>query len=259
MLIIPILYQQKIYSVGVRLKKAYEVQETGIFEKRYESDITVNGRSYNSSSYNVEKAPLNNVVDFIRAHSLNANNSSFLITSRRDGYGRMNSYHVSVPLPHITDGLDALYSSAIQSMKKMVPGHSKDRNISLRKLGVTNHITEEQLKSLQKITDSGNVPKKALDLDETQKLYQTIDFLDQFECMIMDEATVDVKSLQAVMIPFSGINTQTAEEVRKYYRMAQDNAEEYTKLEYMTRLLTGEPLYWIKEESSIRKVKSKEG
>ncbi len=259
MLIIPILYRQKVYSVAVRLKNAYEVQEAGLFERRYESDVTVNGRSYNQSSYNVEKAPLNNVIDFIRVHSLNTNTSSFLVTSKRNGYGAMNSFRVSAPLPHITEGLDALYSSTIQSMKKTIPGHSKDRNISLRRLGVTDHITDKNLRSLQKITDSGSVPEKALNLEETQKLYQTLDFLDQFDCRIMEEATVDEKSLQALMIPFSGINTQTAEEVRKYYRMAQENAEEYTKLEYMARLLTGERLYWIKEENYIRKVKSKEG
>jgi len=88
MLIIPILYRQKVYSVAVRLKNAYEVQEAGLFERRYESDVTVNGRSYNQSSYNVEKAPLNNVIDFIRVHSLNTNTSSFLVTSKRNGYAK---------------------------------------------------------------------------------------------------------------------------------------------------------------------------
>lgn len=258
MLIMPIINGKKIYNVKISLKYVYEDHNFDAFEKRYESDIVVNGHSYNQSNYNVENAPLNNTVDFIRNNSLFMN-ASYLVTSRRNTQGKMYTYRIATPPMRVTDGLDTLYSSAIQNLKKTIPGREKDRNISLKKLGVTSHITDENLSILRRITQFGYIRNEESEfLNDTRinQLYQTLNFLNMFECTIIEEATIDENNLKSILLSFNGIETKEFKLLRDYYAMAQENSEEYVKMDYLSRIMTGEPLHWIKRESSITKIKS---
>lgn len=255
MLVMPILHRGKIYNVEVKLKSAYAVQATGAFQKLFESDIIVNGQSFNQSSYYQKDSSLTSIISFIRDHSLYASNSFFL-TSRRNNQGKMNSYHVTVPLPRVTEGLDALYSSVIQNMKKEIPGHQKDRHLSLKKLGVTSHITEEKVSGLQKIVEKGE--QSVDDIfqdDETNQLSQTLEFVRQFECRVIEDATVDEKVLQSLLDPFRYIHTKESKELNDYYLLAKENKEEYGKLDQLARVLTGDSLRWIRREKNIMKIK----
>ncbi len=261
MLVIPLLYKGKIYNMEVFLKNIYEVEEDRVLEYSYESDVIVNGRSYNHSRYYVPNAPLDSIVHFIRDHSIQAS-SSFLLTSRKNSQGNMRLFRVQCPLPHVTDGLDMLFGSAILDMKKQLPGHHKDRNLSLKKLGVASHITEEKLKVLRRVASSLSFPIDSSILTRDERLRDFVDtfhFLNQFECRIIEDATILEKNVQGMMEPLQSIYTSSANEIRDYYKIAKENANEYAKLDYMARIMTGQGLSWLSSERDIQKVKSWDG
>lgn len=259
MLVMPLLYKGKIYNMEVRLKNVYEVEEKSIFEYPYESDVIVNGRSYNHSEYYVSNASHDSIVRFIRNHFV-PSSSSFLLTSRKNNEGHMKTFQIQAPLSHVTDGLDMLYGSVLLDMKKQIPDRYKDRNISLKRLGVASHITEEKLKVLRKVVSSNSSFSTNKEKDEIlHNFLDTFHFLNQFECRIIGNATILEKMIQGVMEPLSSIYTSSANEIRDYYQMAQENANEYAKLDYMTRIMTGDGLSWLSYEQDIRKVKSRDG
>ena len=258
MLVMPILHKGKIYNVEVKLKNVYTIQDLGAFQKLFESDIIVNGRSFNQSKCYEKDSPLMNVVYFIRDNALYGNNSFFL-TSRRNNQGDMNSFHVALPLPHVTDGLDALYGSVIQNMKREIPGHKKDRNLSLKKLGVSAHITEEKLNLLKKEVrnkedrEENSTISDHIDID---LLSQTLEFVRQFECKVIEEATVDERIIQSLLSPLGSIHTKESKQLKDYYLMAQENSEEYGKLDDLSKIMTGESLRLIRREKNMTKIKS---
>ncbi len=257
MIVMPIVNGGKVYNVKISPKYTYEDRGLETFEKRYESDIVVNGNSYNQSRYNIEKAPLNNTIDFIRNNSLFIS-STFLVTSRRNGDGKISTFRIATPPVFVSKGLDLLYSSVIQNMKKSIPGREKDRNVSLKRFGVTEHITETNLSLLRKVTQFGyiNETSEFLNDNRINQLYQTLNFLNTFDCTIIEEATMEEKALRDMIFSFNGIETKEARLLHDYYEMAKENSEEYVKLDYLSRIMTGEALHWIRRESSITKIKS---
>lgn len=257
MLMIPIAYRDKIYNIKLELAHTYMDPST-IYEKSHESDILVNGMSYNESAYYVKDAPLNNVIKFIRERSF-YENTSCVLTSRRNEECKQYVFHFAPPLPKVTDGLDALYSSAILDKKKDIPGHSKGRDISLKKLKVTEHITEEKLKVLRRVVDSlGYLTlDNILEVRDERvlQLYQTLIFLKQFDCSVLDEATIDLKEMQHIVQSVDSLPTKSAREIKNYYQIAKENGNEYTKLEHLANTMTGESLGWVPKENNFTKTK----
>ena len=255
MVILPILNKDKIYNVEVKLKNVIEDSELGLFEKHYESDIVINGQSYNESTYHEKNAPLINLSYFIRNSSLYT--GSYVLTSRRNDQGKMHTYRIAMPPLKISDGLDSLYSSVIQNMKKEIPEHEKGKYISLKSLGVFDHLKERPAF----LFNEGFLNKEQqLEKEKfTQLLTKTCSFLQIFDCRVIEDAILDVKTLDTSMQPFVLMKTEEGKKLQKYYNLAEENASEYRELQSLVRNLMGETFHWIRQEKQPVKKKNFEG
>ncbi len=258
MIIMPILDKDKIYNVEIKLKDYFEDQNLGVFEKHYESDLIVNGQNYNDSSYNAKNANLNSLVNFIRNNTIYMR-SSYVLTSRRNEQGKMYTYRIPAPPRKVTEGLDCLYGNIIQDMKKSIPQNEKGRILSLKKLGVTDHIMEKDLKLVRKSTESSYITDKndpRLKEKELYLLFATIEFLDLFDCTVLEDSTMDLKEFQSIQKAFLEFNSEEGRKINKYYHTALENANEYRKIQFLSKIMTGETFYWIKRGESKVKIKS---
>lgn len=246
MVILPILYQEKIYHLEIKLKNIYDSGKVSNLKLGYENNVFVNGQDYNSSIYHVKNAPFHNVVDFIRAHSSSC--SSFEVFSKKNEQGEAVGYQVALPYSHVAEGLDLLYGSVILNMKRDILGNEKDRYISLGKLGVLDYITDEEWKLLR---------EKRMEENRLHELMRFLGFFQQFECHMVLGSTVDEKVVQTLVSSMENMNTDTTREMKKYYQIAKENRKEYTKLEYLSQVLTGESFGWLQETQNLIKVKSR--
>lgn len=255
MVILPLLYKEKIYNVKVSLKESSELSKNELYDFSFEGDIIIYNQNYNSSSYNTKEAPLNNIIQFIRANSLYSSDPIFYVVSRKDQVGNIRISQVLFPNQKVTDGLDALYSSVIQNMRRDIPNHSKDRNISLKKLEVAEHVTEPKLKVVRKAMDRREKegPKNEVVLE----MERTLLFLDQFDCSVLSSTAIEEKTMQSMLGTMDNLNTDVAREMKNYYQTAKENGNDYAKLDHLSQILRGESLDWLKVNKDYTKVKTR--
>ena len=127
MLVMPILNTSKngiskIYNVEVTLKTAAKVKKDTKLRGFSESDIIINGTSFNDSVYNIKNKQPNVIVNFLRNNNFRANKKDFLITTRENSNSNLfDLYNVDMPPRKITAGLDNLYGSVVIDMQKEIP------------------------------------------------------------------------------------------------------------------------------------------
>lgn len=255
MVILPLLYKEKIYNINVSLKESTELSNDILNNQPFEGDIIVWEQSYNNSSYNTKEAPLNNTIQFIRANSLYSPAPFFHVVSRKDKEGNIRIFQVLFPNQKVTDGLDALYSSVIQNMRRDIPNHSKDRNISLKRLKVTEHITEPKLKAVRRAMDKRD--KEASTNEVVLEMERTLHFLDQFDYSLISSVPIEEKTVQTMLGSMENLNTDIVREVKDYYQTAKENGNDYAKLDHLSQILRGEPLEWLETHKDYTKVKTR--
>ena len=263
MLILPIVNNKRVMNVEIRLKGASKIRQGVSYDDAKSGDIIVNREKFSESSYKASR-DANATVDFIRSKSI-LYPRSFLVTTKPEADSEFyDVYKVPQPPKKVNDALDQLYSKSILDMRNEIPGKpQRGRYVSFADLGLDKTINGEKIAQLQKIIKEernsstwGEQFMKA----GIAELPATAQFLDHFECTILSDTTIPEESLQDTLKALSSINTRDYRNLKKYYRMAQSNADIYTKISYISKILYDRPLTLSRSQSSKQKqyVKRKE-
>lgn len=110
-------------------------------------------------------------------------------------------------------------------MRKEIPGvQTRGRYISFEELGLDEHLTDEKIASLQKIV------KEVRDTSMWPKLFEEaglsdlsnmIDFINNFECIVLSDSTIPEASLQDTLNAMKVINSRDYRNLKKYYNTAK--------------------------------------
>jgi len=256
MLILPIVNNKRVMNVAIRLKGATKVREGVFFDDAREGDIIVNREKFSDSSFYGSK-DANAPIDFIRSKSI-LYPRNFLVTTRQEVDSEYyDVYQVPQPPRKVNDGLDELYSKSIKDMQCEIPGkEQRGRYVSFRDLGIDKSLSNEKIAALQKIIkeerNSSNWGQKFAAAGIAD-LPETADFLNHFECTVLTDTTIPEESLQDTLKALSSINTRDYRNLKKYYRMAQSNADIYTKISYISKIVYDKPLSLRHSNSSKQK------
>ena len=262
MLILPIVNKNRIMNVSIRLKRAEKIRRGVCYDDALPSEIIVNREKFSESSFNGLKDDKAQ-VDFIRAKTL-LYPRNFLVTTKEENSSSLyDVYEVTPPPKKVNDSLDKLYNKAIVDLQKEIPGvKGRGRYISFKDLGIDKHLTNEKMATLQRIVkenDEEDWPKEFAEAGIAD-LSETIDFINNFECTVISDTTIPEASLQDTLSAMEVINTRDYRNLNKFYNMAKDNTEVYTKISYINKVLYDKPLTLIQSKSKAKQlIKKKDG
>ena len=263
MLILPIVNNKRVMNVEIKLKGASKIREGVFYDDAKEREIIVNREKFSDSSYHASRDK-NAPIDFIRSKSI-LYPRNFLVTTRSEVDSKYyDVYQVPQPPKKVNDGLDELYSKSIRDMQNEIPGkEARGRYVSFKDLGIDSALTNEKIASLQRIIKeerNSTTWKQKFEEAGISELPETADFLNHFECTVLSNTTIPEESLQDTLKALSSINTRDYRNLKKYYRMARDNADIYTKISYISKIVYDKPLSLKHSNSSKNKqyVKRKE-
>lgn len=253
----------RIYNVKIALKGASKVKKSTSLRGFGESDIIVNGSSFNNSIFNTKNHDESVVVNYIRGKMYNSSKKDFLVTTRSNSDSKLyDLYNVSIPAKKVTSGLDRLYGKAIIDMQKEIPNINKGRYVSLLDLGVCDHISDEKIDMLKYFVDKARNEDELNYLLLTNNLGNikaTIDFIKQFDFTIISEATIKEDDFNKVLSSLNYTSSRDARNLKRYYNIAKDNKDCYESLSKINRILYGKSINLIqKREKSKVLVKGTE-
>jgi hypothetical protein len=243
-------------NVEIKLRNAEKVRSGVSYDDAVESDIIINREKFSESSFKDskdEKAP----IDFIRSRTL-LYPRNFLVTTKEESDSSLyDVYEVAPPPKKVNDSLDKLYSKAITDMRKEIPKSKKrGRYVSFEKLGLDKNLTEEKIALLQKIVkeerDESLWPRKFAEAGIAD-LKDTVEFISNFECTILSDTTIPEESLQDTLKALGSVNTRDYKNLNNYYNMAKSNANIYTKISYINKIIYDKPLTLIQSKSQKEK------
>lgn len=254
MLILPIVNKNRVMNVHIKIKSAEKIRQKVSFNDAKESEIIVNREKFSDSIFS-ESKDISAPIEFVRSKSL-LYPRNFLITTKTESSSSLyDVYEVSQPPRKVNDSLDKLYSCALTDMRKEIPGSKKGRYVSLEKLGINEHLTDEKIAKLQRIVKD-NIPEKWPHLFQEEgiaDLKETIDFINNFECTVVSDTTIPENSLQDVLKSLDVINTRDSRNLKNYYSMAQTNRDIYSKISYINKIIYDKPLALIKSQKQKQK------
>ena len=263
MLILPIVNKRRVMNVRVKLKDARQVRKGVSYDDAKESEIIVNRERYSKSSFkdsHSDKSPM----DFIRSRSMLYPRNYLVTTKTRPSDPVYDVYEVTPPPKKVNDSLDGLYGKAITDIRKRIPGReNRGRYVSLEKLGIGKHLTDDKIASLQRIVkeerNEETWPRLFAEAGVSD-LSETVDFMNHFECTVLSDTTIPEDSLQDTLTALSNIQTRDYKNLKNYYQMAKSNTEIYTKISYIHKLLYDKPMPLIqsKDQDAKKLVKKKE-
>lgn len=246
MLIMPILNTSKngitkIYNVEITLKNAKKVKENTKLKGFSESDIIVNGTSFNNSIFNTKSHEDNVVVNFIRSNNYKTDKKDFLITTRTNSNkATYDLYNVAAPPRKVSASLDNLYGKAIIDMQKEIPNIKKGRYLSLKQLGINSHLTDEKLTKLKYIVENEK-DKERLEylflMNGIGDLRNVIDYFKLFNFTIINESTIKEEDFLKILDAFNYTSSKDYRSLNKYYTMAKENQDIYRRLTILNRIL----------------------
>lgn len=246
MLIMPILNTSKngitkIYNVEITLKNAKKVKENTKLKGFSESDVIVNGTSFNNSIFNTKSHEDNVVVNFIRSINYKTDKKDFLITTRTNSNkATYDLYNVAMPPRKVSSSLDNLYGKAIIDMQKEIPNIKKGRYLSLKQLGINSHLTDEKLGKLKYIVENTK-EKERLEylflINGVGDLRNIIDYFKLFNFTIISEATIKEEDFLKILDAFNYTSSKDCRSLNKYYIMAKENQDIYRRLTILNRIL----------------------
>lgn len=249
MIILPILNRERILNVHISLKNVHKIQSKNQFSSLDESDIIVNSHNFSTSVYNSDEYDLKkSVVDFIRNNSL-LYKRDFIVTTRNYlDNNCYDAYKVDFPLNKVDDSLDLLYGWVINDMMKEIPDKVRSKYISLKDLGFLDFLPDEESLKL----DEKNLYMQ----DDIDDLSAIIDFMDLFDCTVVSEASIPEDVFNSVLSSFKKINSRDAKSLQRYYNIALDNKEVYSKLSKINKILYNRPYSLIKSRSQKLLIKT---
>lgn len=255
MLVLPIVNRNRVMNVKISLKDAQKIHSGVILENVKESDVIVNQHNFLDSSYKTDSED-NSVVNFIRNTSLISRND-FLVTTREEAESnRYDVYQIKQPPKFINPALDNLYANVITDMRKEIPNVKRGRYVSFEKLGFNRYLTDEKIARLQQIIKTEpnrNVWPKLFEQAGISDLPQTLEFLDNFNCTIVSDTTLPEATLKDTICSLEPLNTQDFRNLKKYYHMAQENQEIYSRLSFVHHLLYNQPYRLITSDKKNSK------
>ncbi len=258
MLILPIVNRKRILNVCIRIKDARKVNEKVHLPGVNNSDIIVNEHMFSRSVYNESNENLKkSVVDFIRNNSLLYRRNFTVTTKDVSGTDAYDVYRVDYPLNRVNDSLEFLYGAAVTDMMMETPDKPRGKYISLRDLGFDDFLTDEKILKLDRITSTTT---DGIELDKLYRengvddLARTIEFMNLFDCTVVSEASIPEDVFTGVLDSFKKIRTRDAKSMQRYYNIALDNKDIYSKLSQINKILYNRPYSLIGSMSQKKAV-----
>ena len=258
MLILPIVNRKRILNVCISLKNAEKVNERVHLPGVSKSDVIVNEHMFSKSLYNEDSEDLKkSVVDFIRNTSLLYRRNFTITTKTATNTDVYDVYKVEYPLDRVNDSLELLYGAAITDMRMETPDKPKGKYVSLKDLGFDEFLTDERILKL------GRIVSTTTDGDELDKLYRenglddlvkTIEFMSLFDCTVVSETSIPEEVFTNILSSFKKINSRDAKSMQRYYNIALDNRDIYSKLSHVNKILYNRPYSLIGSESQKKAV-----
>ena len=263
MLVLPIINKHRVMNVEVRLKNVTKVRQGIYYEDAEESEIIVNQQKFSDSSFQNTKDE-NAPTDFIRSKSILYPRSFFITTKKADKSDLYDVYELEQPPKKVHESLDKLYGKVITDLRKEIPGRKdRGRYISLEELGIDSLLTEEKILKLKRIMEKEKDSEQMLvELQDHKldQLYFLLDFLKHFEFTVIPNSTISEESIQETCKSLKVLNSRDYRNLKKYYDMAQTNADIYTKISYIYKIIYKQPFHLIQSKSYREKqlIKKKE-
>ena len=153
-------------------------------------------------------------------------------------------YTVEKPPFKVDDSLDSLYSAALNDMRKEIPGVNKGKYISLKKMGIGSDLDNRKIAEVQNIVKNHDKREWPRLFEErgVAHIGETIDFINNFDYTILSDTVIPEDSLQEVLNGLRIIKTRDFKNLNNYYNMAMSNAEIFTRLSYLNKLINEKPL-----------------
>lgn len=258
MLILPIVNRNRVMNVELRLRNAHKIKCNFWSEDVQESDIIVNREKFSNSSYKDSKEE-NAPTDFIRSKSILYPRDFLVTTKQKADSKKYDVYRVNQPPRKVHTSLDKLYGKAITDLRKEIPGvKNRGRYVSFEKLGMNEYLTDEKIAKLQRIVKEERDQSRWPELFEKEGISDignTVDFINNFECTVVSDTTIPESSMQDTLKSLEVINTRDYKNLNNYYKMAKRNADIYTKISYINKIMYDKPLTLIQSEKQKQLVK----
>lgn len=256
MLVLPIVNKRRVMQVKMEYKNKKKIRQGVRYDDALESEIIVNREKFSESSFK-DSRDINAPIDFIRSKSL-LYPRDFLVTTKEEKNSTYyDVYAVSQPPKRVNENLDKLYSKAITDLRKEIPGEdNRGRYISLEKLGIGKHLTDEKIATLQRIVKEERDESRWPELFKEAgiaDLRDTIDFINNFECTVISDSVIPEQSMQDTLRAMSVVKTRDSKSLNNYYNMAKSNTEIYTKISYINKIIYDKPLSLIQSKSQKQK------
>lgn len=258
MLILPIVNRNRVMNVEIRLRNARKIKTDVFYRDANESDIIVNREKFSNSTFKnsrEENAP----TDFIRSKSILYPRNFLVTTKQRTDSKSYDVYEVSQPPRKVNTCLDKLYGKAITDLRKKIPGvKNRGRYVSFEKLGMNDYLTDEKIAKLQRIVKEERDQSRWPELFEREgisDISNTLDFISNFECTVVSDTTIPEDSMKDTLKSLEIINTRDYKNLNNYYKMAKRNADIYTKISYINKIMYDKPLTLIQSEKQKQLVK----
>lgn len=255
MLILPIVNRNRILNVEVKLKNADKIRTGVVVSGTPESEVIVNGKKLSDSSFKNDRSD-KAALEFIRINSMRFRRN-YLITTRSESSSESyDVYEIEQPPKKINEGLDNLYVSAITDLRKEIPGIKRGRYLSLEKLGVGDHLTDDKIEILRDIV------KNVRDTNEWPALFEkmgitdlvdTLEFVKHFDCTVVEDTTIPEDTLSSIVEALEKLNTRDSRNLCNYYNMALGNRDVYAKLSVVNKLIYDKPLTLIQSKRQKEK------
>ena len=261
MLILPIVNKNRVMNVELRLRNAHKIKRNVWYESVHESDIIVNREKFSDSSFKdsrEENAP----TDFIRSKSILYPRNFLVTTKQKTDSKKYDIYEVNQPPRKVHSSLDKLYGKAITDLRKEIPGEKRrGRYISFEKLGMNELLDDDKIAKLQRIVKDERDQSKWPEMFEKEGIADvsnTLDFINNFECTVVSDTTIPENSIQDTLKSLEIINTRDYRNLNNYYKMAKKNADIYTKMSYINKIIYDKPLSLIQSERQKQLIKKKD-
>lgn len=249
MLVLPIVNRNRVLNVCVSLKGANKIRTLVQLDHTSPSDVIVNGKSFRAFSFSDTKDGMG-IIDFIRANSI-LYKRDFFATTKENSAGNYDVYSVVLPPRKVNNEMDMVYVSAILDIIKETPGVVKGKYLSLKKIGLDDIFSDENVAMVKKIVSLHPAEKwdKLFSEYGLSDLMDTLDFMKVFDCTVIGEAGINEEVLQQVLGSFDKLHSRDTKGLNKYYNMAIDNRDIYAKMSYVSKLVTDKPLDLIQSEA----------
>ena len=260
-LILPIVNRNRVMNVELRLRNAHKIKRDVWFEEVHESDIIVNREKFSDSSFKNSRED-NAPLDFIRSKSILYPRNFLVTTKQKTDSKKYDIYEVNQPPKKVHSSLDRLYGKAITDLRKEIPGEKKrGRYVSFEKLGMDELLDDNKIAKLQRIVKDEKDQSKWPELFEKEGIADvsnTLEFINNFECTVVSDTTIPENSIQDTLKSLEIINTRDYRNLNNYYKMAKRNADIYTKMSYINKIIYDRPLSLIQSERQKQLIKKKD-